>query len=96
MARRDAIPDEIFQVVELVNGKPQGEVVASPDWERGQRKPIDYNTKVRLYVHGPTALAYKNRLEKEGRKVRIRRFVFSDDFYETDVTRLDINPTEEL
>ncbi|ACH62224.1 hypothetical protein MYRNA_257 [Mycobacterium phage Myrna] len=96
MARRDAVPDEIFQVVELVNGKPQGEVVAAPDFDRGLRKPIDYNTKVRLYVHGPTALAYKNRLEKEGRKVRIRRFVFAEDFYETDVVRLDQKPVEEL
>lgn len=89
MARREAVPDEMWQVVEIVDGKPQGEVVASPDWERGQRKPIDYNARLRIYAHGPTAYAYKNRLEKEGRRVRIRRFVFADDVYETDIEQLD-------
>lgn len=80
MSKKSRDPNVLYQAVELVDGQEADEMVATSEWElrRGAgSNPISYNNKPRIYRDEPTARAYKNRLAKEGRVVRIKRFAFT-------------------
>lgn len=70
--RRDGPWDEpLYRAFEEIDGQLEPRMVGSYDGDH----IVKWNAKKRLYTDLTTARTYKKRLAKEGRKVRIFRYV---------------------
>lgn len=67
-------PDPIYRVVEDVDGKLQDEVITAADWTPGRF--LDYNKRHRIYSRLQEARNYAARMEKQGRRPVILKFVY--------------------
>ncbi|QZE10568.1 hypothetical protein SEA_SCOOBYDOOBYDOO_253 [Mycobacterium phage ScoobyDoobyDoo] len=68
--------DVLYKVVEVVDGEVRDKLITSPSWQPGVT--YDYNRKQRIYTGINQARGYKKRLEKDGRRPIIIKYVAQD------------------